>query len=201
MLINTGGLIRRGWTRTLINKHLGSPIRLPDGNKYYPLAKALEVENSIDLHDHFQRTAQMQLKYLKALEARHERRLQEEVEYKSLLIRAKQYIPVISPQYNMKHLLGRAIQWYNTRLDPKIRLRGVSWATQDSDDIFLERLVNNYIRHNLSDWDRVWPKFSNHEYAYGIVRSIIDAATVDYVERACKMSDAEEVEVAHHQAS
>lgn len=136
-------LKERGWTDTLIRKHLGEPDSFKRNPVYrsaapmrlYRMERVQSVENSEMWATLQQHTDSRKQSAEKAVQTKVSRLLQQ---LESLVI--------VVPQLPAAELLQAACVHYNRR-------QGYQSATPNSDPAFLERITVNYLRHVLTTYE------------------------------------------------
>jgi len=152
-LLTVSQLKERGWTPTLIKRFLGSPdstkrnpyYRSASPMQFYASDRALACEQTEEWKEAASKAA-TRSQTGKVAAARRAEMLVAEAE--TMLITVHHLLP--------DTLLQRAIAAYNAYHAELEYERGYDYipASQHSDSAFLERIIVNYIRHELSLYDR-----------------------------------------------
>jgi len=144
-LLPTSALKERGWTDSLIKKFLGEPDEKRE-NPHYRSAAPMRMYNpdrvqSVEATDDFLEAYAKAIARSKTGKIIAERKATELVEKAKLLTIAVTRLPIDQlrqeaiKSYNDSH-------WYS------------ACATEDSNLSFLARIMVNYIRHSLTEYDR-----------------------------------------------
>jgi len=142
------GLKLRGWTDTLIKNFLGDPDRTAENRHYksgppvrlYKLSRVEAVESS----DEFKQA------HGKAQERSRRQKAVAQEQSKKLLQKVSE-MPITVDLLPLDKVLDDAIRHFNAH--PK-RERDNRGADKGSDQPFLDRIMVNHIRHNLTHYDK-----------------------------------------------
>jgi len=144
----------RGWTDSLIKRHLGDPDELKT-NPYHrsgPPMRLFLIQRVEEVEMHSEVAA--------ALEKVAERRPQLSAAAKAAadskrdeLLHAVGDLNIEVPRLDLNDLFRRAIRSYNELWAN--RGEASKYADSESDPDFLCRIAANYVRHNLVDYDRI----------------------------------------------
>ena len=152
-ITKTAVLARPGWSGTLVTQLLGEP----DERKkvrgstvplaLYELARVQLAEASQQFTDAQSGLAKRKAASQKAIATKITR-----------LFAAIEAMPITVTTLTATQVVANAIRDYNSEQRDRAMRRGdYDWAgaSLDSDPLFLERITVNYIRHKLSQYDRV----------------------------------------------
>lgn len=172
--LTVSALKQRGWTEALIRNFLGgSDATRPNPHyrtgppmRLYDEPRVLAVEASEDFETAFAKARQ-----------RSERAKRAAREQERVLIEAIQRVPLRIERLPFEDLRVRAIAHYNARNEHRDR-----YATLDSDRDFLRRIMMNYARHRLCDYDPILAACRGRVgilAAYSVLKERVMTASVD----------------------
>ena len=147
MITKTKLLARSGWSGTLVTRLLGEPDERKKVKKSSITTERYELER-IQLAEVSQEFTVAQSGLAKRKKASKIERLLDAIEAMTITVTTLTATQVVA----------NAIRDYNSKQrDRAIRRGDYDWAdaSLDSDPLFLERITVNYIRHELSQYDRV----------------------------------------------
>ena len=147
MITKTVLLARSGWSGTLVTRLLGDADQLKKIKKSSITIKYYELER-IQLAEASQEFRVAQSGLAKRKEASKIERLLDAIEA----------MPITVTTLTTTQVVANAIRYYNSRQENRVLDRDdytPKYANPDSDSLFLERITVNYIRHELSQYDRV----------------------------------------------
>lgn len=171
------GLLSRGWTAGLIGKFLPSPDLIrPNPNyrsaapmKLYLIERVAEVENSEEFIAARDRLSSRRNGAKKAVETK---------KAKTMDFVAKT-VQFAIPRYSRSKLTKMACDHYNDR-----NLEWGSFASPSSDKHFLQRIVVNFLRHAVTDYDghleRISGKVGTNEAYRKIKEMVLDKIAEEY---------------------
>ena len=140
-------LARSGWSGTLVTRLLGDADQLKKIKKSSITIECYELER-IQLAEASQEFTVAQSGLAKRKEA-------SKIEQ---LLDAIEAMPITVTTLTTTQVVANAIRYYNSRQENRVLDRDdytPKYANPDSDSLFLERITVNYIRHELSQYDRV----------------------------------------------
>jgi hypothetical protein len=151
--ISASGLKHQGWTDLLIRRFLPTPDKIATNPHYkcaapmrlYLTSRVQEIEAAGDFKSQLERAQQRKQAASRAVETKRER----------LRERLAQIIIAV-PTLPQDELIEAACTHYNSRKLDLLLDRGHTYtpATPNSDEWFLHRITVNYIRHQLSSYER-----------------------------------------------
>ncbi|NBT26652.1 MAG: hypothetical protein EBT09_08900 [Actinobacteria bacterium] len=147
MITKTVLLARSGWSGTLVTRLLGDADQLKKIKKSSITIESYELER-IQLAEASQEFRVAQSGLAKRKEASKIERLLDAIEA----------MPITVTTLTTTQVVANAIRYYNSRQENRVLDRDdytPKYANPDSDSLFLERITVNYIRHELSQYDRV----------------------------------------------
>ena len=167
--ITKAGLKTRGWTDSMIRKFLGNPdlektnphYKSAPKMKLYKLSRINDLEGTEEFRIHLIKSGQRS-SVMKKVAKDKEKKLLEEINRLEILV------TIISPE----SLLKASIESYNDFHEYISMERGhydFVPADSRSDRSFLQRIQVNYLRHNLTEYDR---ELENVAGKIGIARAV-----------------------------
>lgn len=170
-------LKKRGWTDAMINRFLSDPDRTgvnPHYStaapmKYYLCKRVHKVEESTKYSEWVQKNANRRKAARKVAERKRQEKekLEQEEDERQELLRAEVAKWVFKvrrqPIEQIKKIAIRHYNRYHEEKSFENEKHFYILAGDDSDPKFIERICVNYIRHNLSNHDKVMRRFKKRE--------------------------------------
>ena len=148
-MLNKTDLKNRGWTDSVISKHLGEPDALKD-NPYYkngPKIKLYDINRVIEMEQN-----QTVVKALEGAKKRSESGKRRALEQAKKLKEYIQSLKIEIPIMTEKKLIEEACHHYNLLWE--YRGQYDKHATPSADKDFLRRIAVNFLRHEFTDYDQ-----------------------------------------------
>lgn len=179
---NKTQLKERGWSEKMIETLYGEPYMTRKIGRYcteylYHPMRVYNIEGT-------RKFKELSAKYLqrkkKAKEVSNNR--------KNSVIERAQTLPIKVVVSDYKTVMRKAIEHWNYRQEERCLNRmwqefDFQYATMDSDQSFLERITVNYIRHNLTCYDRLLNSHNGTTGKYEAIR-ILQARIYDEIAKA-----------------
>lgn len=150
MRINKTSLKARGWTDSLINKYLPQPDERVLNPRYksapamllYSLDRVQLIEESDNFKRDLQKAERRKLSASKAVETK-----------RNVLLNDIQLMSIELPVYDKQTLYKYAVNHYNSRRKEAYSYYDYEPASMDADELFLNRITVNYLRHELTGYE------------------------------------------------
>ena len=183
-MLSTAALRNRGWTPAMIKRLLGEPNKFKT-NPIYRSAAPMKLYDAKRVEGIEQSIEFAVAKDKAALRSQAGRSIAEDKRKTLLAAIEKMQITVTVLESSV--LLRRAINSYNNA--PR-RVRDDNWASENSDQSFLERIQVNFIRHELTSYDyHLWEvagQIGVNEARIAIAEKVFDAIADAYPQFAAE---------------
>lgn len=176
--ITKTAVLKRGWTASLLNKFIPAPHSIKPNYMYHSAAPIklyrIETIDAIEQSDEFKKLA------VKA-QKRKQAAVKAVKTKKDKLAKAVESMTFKVPVFSTNELLDRAVAAYN---ENQIDIGKDNYASKKSDKLFLQRIMVNYIRHELTSYDaqliKIFGKVGTDNAYVDIRKKVLDKISETY---------------------